>query len=96
MRASRANITVNCFFDVWYTNVLLAEVCDKIPAEIRFFFLISAGFHSLPLRVPCHRSPVFFEGRAYTFLFLIIYSMSTKTAGAREREKPDKEVINYA
>ncbi len=32
-------------FDVWHTNVLLAEICDKIPAEIRILFLTSAGFH---------------------------------------------------
>jgi len=38
------------FFDVWHTNVLLAEVCDKKPAKIRILLLSSAGFYLLSLR----------------------------------------------
>lgn len=37
---------------VWHTNVLLAGVCDKKPAEIRILLLTSASFYKLSLRVP--------------------------------------------
>ena len=36
-------------FDVWHTNVLLAaEICDKIPAEIRILFLTQPVFINCP------------------------------------------------
>ena len=42
-------------FDVWRTDILLAEICDKIPAEIRILFLTSAGVSLFVLQSTAHK-----------------------------------------